>query len=162
MTPTQLPEPMTAPTLIDGLSWREFKATEQLLASSRSAAVFSRWRIRDSQDARKKHETVKKRLAILLEAYLDFIEIDYLPTGSVTLESGKARVKREADESYELGPNRDRPDLATEVVITSDGINKLEAHKRLQIPEVWFWEQGNCCSIRYRLRATRKFRDLRC
>lgn len=60
----------------------------------------------------------------------------------MTLESEEARVKREAGESYELGPNRDRPDLVIEVVITSGGINKLEAYKRLQIPEVWFWEQG--------------------
>ncbi len=26
-----------------------------------------------------------------------------------------------------------------EVVVSSGGINKLEAYKRLQIPEVWFW-----------------------
>jgi hypothetical protein len=25
------------------------------------------------------------------------------------------------------------------VVVSSGGINKLEAYKRLQIPEVWFW-----------------------
>lgn len=31
MTITQLLEPVTEPILIDGLSWREFKATEQLL-----------------------------------------------------------------------------------------------------------------------------------
>ena len=27
-------------------------------------------------------------------------------------------------------------------MVTSGGINKLEAYKRLQIPEVWFWENG--------------------
>jgi Uma2 family endonuclease len=45
--------------------------------------------------------------------------------------------------SYELGTNRERPDLAVEVVLTSGGINKLEAYKRLEIPEVWFWENGS-------------------
>ncbi len=35
-----------------------------------------------------------------------------------------------------------RPDLVIEVVFTSGGINKLEAYKRLKIPEVWFWEDG--------------------
>jgi Uma2 family endonuclease len=79
----------------------------------------------------------------LLDDYLELIGIDYTPTGSMTLESEEGQVKREADESYELGPNRERPDLAIEIVITSGGINKLEAYKRLQIPEVWFWEKAN-------------------
>jgi Uma2 family endonuclease len=64
------------------------------------------------------------------------------PTGSMTLESPSGLVKREADKSYKLGSNREFPDLAVEVVVTSGGINKLEAYKRLQIPEVWFWENG--------------------
>jgi Uma2 family endonuclease len=38
-----------------------------------------------------------------------------------------------------LGANRKHPDLVIEVVVSSGGINKLEAYKRLQIPEVWFW-----------------------
>lgn len=29
-----------------------------------------------------------------------------------------------------------------EITVTSGGINKLEVYKRLQIPEVWFWEDG--------------------
>jgi Uma2 family endonuclease len=57
----------------------------------------------------------------------------------MTLESESKEVKREADESYELSPNRERPDLVIEVVVTSGGIDKLEAYKRLNIPEVWVW-----------------------
>ena len=60
----------------------------------------------------------------------------------MTLESEAGGVKREADESYKLGPNRVRPDLAIKVVFTSGGINKLETYKRLKISEVWFWEDG--------------------
>ncbi|WP_317623930.1 Uma2 family endonuclease [Oscillatoria nigro-viridis] len=51
-------------------------------------------------------------------------------------------VKCQADKSYELGADRERPDLAIECVVTSGGIDKLEAYKRLQIPEVWFWENS--------------------
>ncbi|WP_333076597.1 MULTISPECIES: Uma2 family endonuclease [unclassified Microcoleus] len=51
-------------------------------------------------------------------------------------------MKCEADKSYELGADRERPDLAIEVVVTSGGIDKLEAYKRLQIPEVGFWENS--------------------
>jgi Uma2 family endonuclease len=87
----------------------------------------------------KKHETIKKRIASLVEIYLEFLELDFTPTGSVTLESEYKKVKKEGDESYELGANRKRPDLVIEVVVSSGGIDKLEAYKRLQIPEVWFW-----------------------
>jgi len=51
-------------------------------------------------------------------------------------------VKCEADKSYELGADKIRPDLAIEVVVTSGGIDKLEAYKRLKISEVWFLERG--------------------
>jgi Uma2 family endonuclease len=60
----------------------------------------------------------------------------------MTLENEAGSVKQEADESYRLVPGRSRPDLAIEIVFSSGGINKLEAYKRLKIPEVWFWEDG--------------------
>lgn len=88
------------------------------------------------------HETVKKRLAALLELYLLMAGFDFTPTGSMTLESEGGAVKREADESYKLAPGRSRPDLAIEIVFTSGGLNKLESYKRLKIPEVWFWDDG--------------------
>lgn len=37
-----------------------------------------------------------------------------------------------------MGADKARPDLVIEVVITSGGIDKLEAYKRLEIREVWF------------------------
>ena len=87
----------------------------------------------------KKYQIIKERIASLIEIYLEFLELDFTPTGSVTLENEFEKVKKEGDESYELGANRKRPDLVIEVVVSSGGINKLEAYKRLQIPEVWFW-----------------------
>ncbi len=34
----------------------------------------------------KKHETIKERIGALLEIYLEFLGLDFTPTGSVTLE----------------------------------------------------------------------------
>ncbi|MCU0571313.1 MAG: Uma2 family endonuclease [Oculatellaceae cyanobacterium Prado106] len=70
------------------------------------------------------------------------MDSDFTPTGAMTLENEAGSVKQEADESYRLVPGRSRPDLAIEIVFSSGGINKLEAYKRLKIPEVWFWEDG--------------------
>lgn len=129
------------PILLDGFTWREFKAVEQLLDRPGVRLSFLDGVLEIRKMPGRKHETVKKRIAALVEAYLEFLELDFVPTGSMTLENEEGLVRRQADESYELGQNRQRPDLAIEIVITSGGLNKLEAYKRLQIPEIWFWEK---------------------
>jgi len=135
-------ERLDEPILIDELSWREFKAVEQLLSRPGVRLSFLDGVLEIRRMPGRKHETAKQRISTLVDLFLEYAGIDFTPTGSVTLESETGRVKREADLSYELGPNREFPDLAVEVVVTSGGINKLEAYKRLQIPEVWFWESG--------------------
>jgi Uma2 family endonuclease len=137
-TLTRLNEPIT----IEGLTWREFKATAQLIdrAGVRLSFLNGILEIRRMPD--EQPETVKERIGTLLDLYLLQLGIDYTPTGSMTLESEEGLVKREADKSYKLAPNRIYPNLVIEVIVTSSGIDKLEAYKRLQIPEVWFWQKG--------------------
>jgi Uma2 family endonuclease len=130
------------PLLFNELTWREFKAVEQLLDRPGYRLSFLDGVLEIRQMPGEPHETVRKRIAALLELYLLLAGFDFTPTGSMTLESEVGKVKREADESYKLAPNRSRPDLAIEVVFTSGGLNKLEAYKRLKISEVWFWEDG--------------------
>jgi Uma2 family endonuclease len=126
-----------SPLLFEGLTWREFKAVEQLLDRPGYRLSFLDGVLEIRRMPGEPHETVKKRIAALLELYLLMAGFD-----SMTLESEGGAVKREADESYKLAPGRVRPDLAIEVVFTSGGINKLEVYKRLKIKEVWFWEDG--------------------
>ncbi|MEG4811725.1 Uma2 family endonuclease [Microcoleus sp. F8-D3] len=135
-------ERVDEPILIDGLSWREFKVVEQLLSRPGVRLSFLDGVLEIRRMPGEKHETVKERIGSLLDLYLLQMGIDYQPTGSMTLESPSGLVKREADKSYRLGSNREFPDLAVEVVVTSGGIDKLEAYKRLEIPEVWFGENG--------------------
>ncbi|MCA2710334.1 MAG: Uma2 family endonuclease [Microcystis sp. M015S2] len=136
---TTLIEQEAEPILISDLTWREFKAVEQLIDRPGLRLSFLDGVLEIRKMPGKKHETIKKRIASLVEIYLEFLGLDFTPTGSVTLENEFEKVKREGDESYELGANRKHPDLVIEVVVSSGGINKLEAYKRLQIPEVWFW-----------------------
>jgi Uma2 family endonuclease len=135
-------ERVDEPILIDGLSWREFKAVEQLLSRPGVKLSFLDGVLEIRRMPGEKHESIKERIGSLLDLYLLQMGIDYQPTGSMTLESPSGLVKREADKSYKLGSNREFPDLAVEVVVTGGGINKLEAYKRLEIPEVWFGENG--------------------
>jgi Uma2 family endonuclease len=91
------------------------------------------------------HESLKKRLARLLETYAELVGIELEGYGSWTLKEQAKRLGVEADECYVLGP-RDQPpripDIAIEVVWTSGGLDKLEAYRGLGVPEVWFWQDG--------------------
>jgi Uma2 family endonuclease len=143
MTPAAIALPKKeSPLLFEGLTWREFKATEQLLDRPGYRLSFLDGVLEIRKMPGEPHEIVKKRIAALLELYLLMAGFDFTPTGSMTLENETAGVKREADESYKLVPGRRLPDLAIEVVFSSGGIDKLEVYKRLKIPEVWFWEDG--------------------
>ncbi|MBE9251351.1 Uma2 family endonuclease [Dolichospermum sp. LEGE 00240] len=136
---TTLIEREAEPILISDLTWREFKAVDQLIDRPGLRLSFLDGVLEIRKMPEKKHETIKERIGALLEIYLEFLELDFTPTGSVTLKNEFEKVKKEGDKSYELGANRKRPDLVIEVVVSSGGIDKLEAYKRLQIPEVWFW-----------------------
>jgi Uma2 family endonuclease len=143
MTPATIAIPRKeSPHLFEGLTWREFKAVEQLLDRPGYRLSFLDGVLEIRRMPGEPHETVKERIGALLELYLLMAGFDFTPTGSMTLESEAVTVKREADKSYKLAPDRVRPDLVIEVVFSSGGINKLEAYKRLKIPEVWLWEDG--------------------
>ncbi|MEG3929851.1 Uma2 family endonuclease [Microcoleus sp. T2B6] len=131
-----------SPLLFEGLTWREFKAVEQLLDRPGYRLSFLDGVLEIKLMPGEPHETVKERIGALLELYLLMAGFDFTPTGSMTLESETGKVKREADKSYKLAPGRRLPDLALEIVFSSGGLDKLEAYKRLKIPEVWFWEDG--------------------
>ncbi len=87
-----------------------------------------------------RHEKIKKRLATLLELYLLKKQIKYTPMGSTTLRNRLKRAGAEPDECYCIGEEKDIPDLAIEVIITSGSVNKLETYRRLGVKEVWFWD----------------------
>ena len=143
MTPAAIATPrQESPLLFEGLTWREFKVVQQLIDRPGYRLSFLDGVLEIRRMPGEPHEIVKKRIAALLELYLLVAGFDFTPTGSMTLESEASAVKREADESYKLAPDQVRPNLVIEVVFTSGGIDKLEAYKRLLIPEVWFWEDG--------------------
>ena len=131
-----------SPLLFEGLTWREFKAVEQLLDRPGYRLSFLDGVLEIRRRSGEPQEIIKERIGALVEQYLLMAGFDFTPTGSMTLESETGKVKREADESYKLAPGRRLPDLAIEIVFSSGGIDKLEAYKRLKIPELWFWEDG--------------------
>ena len=90
------------------------------------------------------HESIKKRLARLLEAWAEEEDVELDGYGSWTVTDRLKEVGAEADECYLVGsraPGK-KPDLAIEVNWSTHGVDKLEVWRRLGVPEVWVWEEG--------------------
>lgn len=87
-----------------------------------------------------RHEKLKKRLATLIEFYLIKKRIQHTPMGSTTIRNKLKKAGAEPDECYCIGEEKNIPDLAIEVIITSGSIDKLETYRRLGMAEVWLWE----------------------
>ncbi|HEY9609309.1 Uma2 family endonuclease [Allocoleopsis sp.] len=87
-----------------------------------------------------RHEKLKKRLATLIEFYLIKKRIQHTPLGSNTIRNKLKKAGAEPDECYCIGEEKNIPDLAIEVIITSGSIDKLETYRRLGVAEVWLWE----------------------
>jgi Uma2 family endonuclease len=92
----------------------------------------------------KDHERIKSYIGMLVETFALERGIDLSPYGGWTLKRAPKRAGVEPDECYLIGADQSRetPDLVIEVAWTSGGIDKLEAYRRLGVPEVWFWKDG--------------------
>lgn len=87
-----------------------------------------------------RHEKLKKRLATLIEFYLIKKRTQHTPMGSTTIRNKLKKAGAEPDECYCIGEEKNIPDLAIEIIITSGSIDKLETYRRLGVAEVWLWE----------------------
>ncbi|MDQ3038003.1 MAG: Uma2 family endonuclease [Myxococcota bacterium] len=87
------------------------------------------------------HESMSRMIDKLLTAYAEERGLDLRAYGSWTVRGADRGA--EADECYTLGESaRSVPDLAIEVVWTSDVGAKLEVWRGLGVPEVWIWKDG--------------------
>jgi Uma2 family endonuclease len=88
------------------------------------------------------HEDYKSTIGLLLEAYMRTVGIRFYARGSATLGSQTLGGRKEPDESYNFSVKKPIPDLVIEVIITSGGIDLLQLYQRLEVPEVWLWQDG--------------------
>ena len=88
------------------------------------------------------HESIKKMLGRLIEAYADHQGLILEGYGSMTMRNAPTLRGIEPDECYALGAPKEYPDLAIEVIWTSGGLDKLDVYRKLGVSEVWIWEKG--------------------
>jgi Uma2 family endonuclease len=127
---------------ISGVSWESYEALLNDLGDSLQYRVTYLNGVIELVSPSRRHERNKTNIGSLIEAYFQEKRIRYFPLGSTTFCKQAKRGGTEPDESYCIGTEKDFPDLAIEVVVTSGGIDKLEVYKRLGVKEVWFFKNN--------------------
>lgn len=128
--------------MMNGVSWKIY---ENLLNSLQDSPEFRIKYLEETLEIRspsRRHESDKKRIALLIETYFIEKDIDFYPLGSTTFREQSVARGIEPDECCCINSEKSVPDIAIEVVITSGGINSLEVYQGLNVPEVWFWQKG--------------------
>ena len=143
LVPSEVPVTADQRVFLYGVTWKEY---EVMLAVRGESAVPRMSYLKGTLELMSPsytHETVKKLLARLVEAYAEERELDLNGFGSWTLRNPLVERGCEPDECYSLGVSKpDCPDLAIEVSWTSGGIDKLEIYRGLGVQEVWIWKAG--------------------
>jgi len=122
-------------------TWQQFKALKTSLGENSNLKITYLDGKIELMTTGEKHETISRLISLLLGLYFWQMKIEFIPLGSATRESEEKEVSFAPDESYYIGKQKEHPDLAIEVIITSGNANKLEKYKRLKVREVWFWKQ---------------------
>ncbi|MEG3438627.1 Uma2 family endonuclease [Pannus brasiliensis CCIBt3594] len=128
--------------LISGVSWQQYEALLAYWGDDAPYRIAYLEGVLEIMSPSRRHELDKKNIARLVEVYLEEAEINFWALGSTTLRKEERSTGKEPDECFCIGTDKEFPDLAIEIVLTSGGIDALEIYKGLGVPEVWFWENG--------------------
>ena len=101
------------------------------------------------------HELLKSIAGEFLTNYMQEFEIDYVPSGEVTIAKEVVAGSLRPDQSYFIQnyarvvgrrvdfDSEPVPDLAIEIDLSSPRIQKASVYARLGVPEVWRWRRGS-------------------
>jgi Uma2 family endonuclease len=137
--------------LLSNIDWATF---EDLARSDRAGARFAYDHgYLEIMPLSLRHERIKKRIAMMIEAAARKIETPIVGAGSTTLKIALKRRGVEPDECYDLAHAsavRDvdeldlsvdpPPDLAIEVDISSSSLDPLAIYADMGVPEVWIYD----------------------
>jgi Uma2 family endonuclease len=128
---------------LQDVSWEQFKGIEAQLSDNRNIRLsYLSGVLEIMSPIGRKHESVKRTLGYLLEAYMRKSGIRFYGLGGYTLEE-PGYASGTPDESYNIGAEKEVPDIIIEVIVTSGTINRKELYRPKKIPEVWFWKSSS-------------------
>jgi Uma2 family endonuclease len=158
--PKQLPRNNSEERLIiTGVTWEDYESLLVDLEDNSFLRIAYFDGVMEIVAPSRRHESRKTVLINLLEVY--FLETDtpYFSMGSTTLKSQYKQSGVEPDESYYLYEDKEIPDLAIEILVTSGSINRLELYESLGVREIWFWQKNKLAIYVLRDYNYQKFPD---
>lgn len=134
-----------------GISWAQFKLIQSGFGETRNVRLFYYDQTVEILMPGRDHEFFSRLIGFLIGLFCLETGVEFEPLGSTTQER-EGVASAEPDESYCFGVSKPIPDLVIEVVFSSGSPNKLRRYQALEVPEVWFWQDG-VFSL-YRLRGS--------
>lgn len=126
--------------ITSGVSWQQYEQLLTQLGDSPWYRVTYLDEVLEIMSPSRRHERDKTNIGMLLEAYFQETRTRFWGLGSTTFRIQAKKGGTEPDECYCIGTEKEFPDLAIEVVLSSGGLDKLAVYKKLGIREVWFWK----------------------
>jgi len=127
--------------ILSGLDWWQFEAFLAIRGDRAGVRVTYLEGELEIMSPSRTHETLKKLIARLLEAYADGTGLVFEGYGSLTMRNAPKQRGIEPDECYAVGAAKESPDLAVEVIWTHGGLDKLSVYRGLGVREVWIWKK---------------------
>jgi Uma2 family endonuclease len=127
---------------LHGVTWDQYEALLAIRGDTAGVRMAYLEGELELMSPSRSHESIKKVLARLLEAYGEERGLELNGFGSMTLRNQPKERGVEPDECYELGGPKEFPDIAIEVVWTSGGLDKLDIYQAFGVREVWIWREG--------------------
>ncbi len=127
--------------VVGGVSWEQYVAFDEERGpdNSRPRLYYLDEQLEIMTTSRQ-HERLSEWLGEMLADYLLGIDIEVILCGQATLQR-LHQSGAEPDKSWCLGEEKEFPDIALEIALTSGGLNKLEIYRRFPVPEVWSWRK---------------------
>jgi Uma2 family endonuclease len=155
--------PASAPAekriVLHNISWKTYELILADQADSRSPRfAYDRGELEVMSPLRE-HERANLKLANLVQAAADALDLDYDSVGSTTFKRVDLDRGFEADSAFYFGhmatgPDDEHidlrqnppPDLVVEIEISRSSLGKLDLYAAFRVPEVWRW-RGNGLTI---------------
>jgi Uma2 family endonuclease len=126
--------------ITSGITWEQYEHLLSIFDNNSSYRISYLDETLQIMSPSRLHEINKKNISRLLEVYFTEKRIPFWGLGSTTFRKKGEKVGKEPDECYCIGEDKEFPDLAIEIILTSGGIDDLKVYQKLEIKEVWFWQ----------------------
>ncbi len=141
--------------LLRDVSWEEFEAILLELSDRRSARVAYDDGLLEIMSPLPEHEYFKETISIAIEDMAETLDLNYESYGSTTWRWQAKWAGLEPDNCFyflnearirgklQFDLNQDPPpDLALEIDVTSQSLDRFPIYARLGIPEIWCYDTG--------------------